>query len=84
MFDLSDGFAHRGLSFEPELVYERRSQGGWRYSASVGAIVADHKLASTFYQVTALHLDALQRTRPGLTLQLGCQLAMRRAHWPSG
>lgn len=52
VFDLSDGFAHRGMSFEPELVYERRSQGGWRYSASVGAIVADHKLASTFYQVT--------------------------------
>ncbi len=53
VFDLSNGFAHRGLSFEPELVYEHRSQGGWRYSASVGAIVADHKLASTFYQVTA-------------------------------
>ena len=53
VFDLSDGFAHRGMAFEPELVYERRSQGGWRYSASVGAIVADQKLASTFYQVTA-------------------------------
>lgn len=52
VFDLSDDAAQRGFSFEPELVYERNAKGGWRYNASVGAVVADHRLATAFYQVT--------------------------------
>jgi MipA family protein len=50
VFDLSDKGAHRGMSFEPRLVYERQS-GPWRHGSSVGAIVADTRLAQTFYQV---------------------------------
>ena len=50
VFDLSDNAAHRGMSFEPKLVYARQS-GPWRYSASAGAILADSRLAKTFYQV---------------------------------
>lgn len=50
VFDLSDNAAHRGVSFEPKLVYARES-GPWRYSASAGAILADTRLAKTFYQV---------------------------------
>lgn len=50
VFDLSDQFAHRGVSFEPRLVYSRQS-GLWRYGASAGAILADTRLAQTFYQV---------------------------------
>ena len=68
VFDLSDGFAHRGMSFEPELVYERRSQGGWRYNVSVGAIVGDSKLADTFYGVSGAEAT-LQR--PAYTARSG-------------
>ena len=68
VFDLSDGAAHRGVSFEPELVYERRTQGGWRYNASIGAIVADRKLASTFYQVSAAEATL---ARPAYSAQSG-------------
>lgn len=68
VFDLSDGFAHRGMSFEPELVYERRSQGGWRYNVSVGAIVGDSKLANTFYGVSGTEATLL---RPAYTAQSG-------------
>jgi MipA family protein len=50
VFDLSDKGAHRGMSFEPRLAYERQA-GPWRHGASVGAIVADTRLAQTFYQV---------------------------------
>ncbi len=51
VFDLSDGGAHRGMAFEPELSFQRRSSGGWAYSTSIAAIVADQRLASTFYEV---------------------------------
>jgi len=68
VFDISDGAAHRGVSFEPELVYERRTQGGWRYNASIGAIVADSKLASTFYQVSAAEATL---ARPAYSAQAG-------------
>jgi MipA family protein len=68
VFDLGDGAAHRGVSFEPELVYMRRTQGGWRYNASIGAIVADRKLASTFYQVSAAEATL---ARPAYSAQSG-------------
>lgn len=68
VFDLSDGAAHRGLSFEPELVYERRTQSGWRYNATLGAVIADQKLAATFYQVTPAQATL---TRPTYSAQSG-------------
>lgn len=51
VFDLSDGAAHRGMAFEPELRFERRTAGGMAYAASVGAVLADRRLAATFYEV---------------------------------
>lgn len=51
VFDLNDGAAHRGMSFEPELAYLRRERGGWSYSLGVSAIFADQRLARTFYEV---------------------------------
>jgi MipA family protein len=60
VFDLSDSAAHRGWSFEPELVFARQARAGWRYSASVGAVVADTKLARTFYEVTSVDATALR------------------------
>jgi outer membrane protein len=52
VLDLSDSAAHRGTSFEPRLVFEREARDGWRYSANVGAVMGDAKLARTFYEVT--------------------------------
>jgi MipA family protein len=52
VFDLSDSVAHRGLSFEPRLNFERRSAAGWRYSVALGALFADQRLADTFYGVS--------------------------------
>jgi outer membrane protein len=68
VFDLSDKAAHRGWSFEPKLTYSRRSASGWRYSASVSAIVADTRLAQTFYEVRRSEATAM---RPAYTAESG-------------
>lgn len=60
VLDLSDGAAHRGTSFEPRLVFEREARDGWRYSASAGAVMADSKLARTFYEVSPGDVTALR------------------------
>jgi len=51
VFDLNDSATHRGMSFEPELSFQRRSLGGWGYGVSLGAIVGDRRLNRTFYGV---------------------------------
>lgn len=53
VFDLSDGLRHRGWALQPELQYERRARGDWRYSLSLSAIAGDRRLADTFYGVRA-------------------------------
>ena len=68
VLDLSDQAAHRGWSFEPKLTYARRSDSGWRYSASVSAIVADTRLAQTFYEVRSSEATAL---RPAYAAESG-------------
>lgn len=68
VFDLSDGAAHRGWSFEPKLAYERRALGGWRYTTTLGVTLADQALAATFYQVTP---EQATLTRPAYTAQSG-------------
>lgn len=70
VFDLSDGAARRGLSFEPKLIFERQARNGWRYSASVSAIVADTQLARTFYEVTRADATAF---RPAYMAKSGLQ-----------
>jgi MipA family protein len=67
VFDLSDKGAYRGVSFEPRLVYAQQA-GPWRYGASVGAILADTRLAQTFYQVNAAEAIA---GRPAYTAKSG-------------
>lgn len=69
VFDLDDRAEYRGMAFEPKLVFQRRTQGGWSYSASVGAIVANRQLAETLYGVdTAFALSdrAAYTARGGL------------------
>jgi MipA family protein len=51
VFDVSDRGAHKGMSLEPRVLFERQSNAGWRYSTSAGVIVADQRLARTFYEV---------------------------------
>ena len=51
VFDLNDSAAHRGMAFEPEISFQRRTLGGWGYGVSVGAIVGDQRLNRTFYGV---------------------------------
>lgn len=51
VFDLDHGLAHKGMAFEPELIYERRGEGGWSYSTSIGAVWGNRQLADTFYGV---------------------------------
>ncbi len=53
VFDLNDDGRHRGMAFEPQLVFERQARGGWRYSSSLSAIVADRRLGRHFYGVSA-------------------------------
>lgn len=53
VFDLSDGGQYRGLAFAPELQFSRRSQSGWAYSTSVGAIWGNRQLADHYYGVAA-------------------------------
>ena len=60
VFDLSDSAAYRGLAFEPRLVFERQARDGWRYNASLGAIIADQRLAQTFYEVNGSEATPLR------------------------
>lgn len=53
VFDLSDSGRHRGMAFEPQIVFDRQARGGWRYSTSLGAIVADRRLGEHFYGVSS-------------------------------
>jgi len=55
VFDLTDGAAHRGMAFEPEINFQRRSLGGYGYAVSLGAIVGDRRLNRTFYGVAPIH-----------------------------
>lgn len=60
VFDLSDSLAHRGFVFQPTLSWRNRT-GAWTYSVSGSALVADERLASTFYEVQPRYATA---TRP--------------------
>lgn len=51
VFDLSNSFANRGISFEPELQFRRRGATGFNYTVSASAIVGNRKLTETFYGV---------------------------------
>jgi outer membrane protein len=68
VFDISDSFKDKGLSLEPELIFERRTAGGVGYSASVGLVLGDERLAETFYGVAPAFATA---TRPAYKAQSG-------------
>lgn len=68
VFDLSDGAAYRGLALEPRLVFQRRTTNGWAYTTGLSAIVADQRLARTFYGVDAVYARS---DRPAYTAERG-------------
>lgn len=68
VFDISDRGEYRGLAFEPRLVFQRRANAGWGYMTSLSAIVADQRLAKTFYGVDPI--DA-RVDRPAFEAQSG-------------
>ncbi|WP_395006749.1 MipA/OmpV family protein [Undibacterium sp.] len=51
VFDISNKFKHRGYTLEPEIEFERRAFGGWRYSTGLSAVWGNRQIAETFYQV---------------------------------
>ena len=51
VFDLSNSFKRKGITVEPELTFERRAFGGWRYSTGVSTVWGNRQMAETFYQV---------------------------------
>ena len=68
VFDLSNSFANRGISFEPQLSFDVPLPGGWRGGVGLSAIFGTQKLNETFYTVTAA--EALVN-RPAYTAQAG-------------
>ena len=59
VFDLNDGFAPRGLTFEPELRWGTRTAGGIGWGVSVSALFGSERLTDTYYEVAPLY------ARPG-------------------
>ncbi|MBR7800789.1 MipA/OmpV family protein [Undibacterium fentianense] len=51
VFDISNQFKRRGYTIEPEIEFERRAFGGWRYSTGLSAVWGNQQFADTFYQV---------------------------------
>lgn len=51
VFDISNQFKHRGYTVEPEIEFERRAFGGWRYSTGFSTVWGNRQMAETFYQV---------------------------------
>ena len=54
MLNLKD----KGVSLEPELIFERGTAGGLRYSTSVGLVFGDERLTDTFYGVAPAYATA--------------------------
>lgn len=58
VLDLSDHFRQKGMAFEPTLIFERRALGGWSYGSSIGAVIGDRQLNTTFYGVAPAYATA--------------------------
>lgn len=74
VFDVSHQFKNRGLTFEPELKFERTAAAGWRYVNSLSVVLGNQQMADSFY--TVLPSQATSQ-RPAYQAQKG--LIMWRA-----
>ncbi len=68
VFDLTDNLQDKGVSLEPELIFERSTGSGIRYSTSIGLVLGDERLTDTFYGVAPAYANA---TRPAYKAQSG-------------
>lgn len=68
VFDLSDSLNHRGLVFQPGVVWQQRPAPGWSLGVNLSAVVADRRLASTFYEVAPVFATP---TRPAYEAKAG-------------
>lgn len=68
VFDLSDSLKDKGISLEPELIFERSTGSGIRYSTSFGLVLGDERLTDTFYGVAPAYATA---TRPAYKAKSG-------------
>ena len=68
VFDLTDSLKDKGISLEPELIFERSTGSGIRYSTSFGLVLGDERLADTFYGVAPAYATA---SRPAYKAQSG-------------
>jgi outer membrane protein len=52
VMEVRGGVRHQGYTFEPRLVYERRSEDGkWLFDTQLAAVVGDGKINRYFYEV---------------------------------
>ncbi len=58
VFDLTSNLRDKGLSLEPELIFERTTGAGLRYGTSVGLVFGDERLTDTFYGVAPAYATA--------------------------
>ncbi|MGJ9417884.1 MipA/OmpV family protein [Massilia sp. CMS3.1] len=59
VMEVRSGVRHQGYTFEPRLVYERRSADGkWLFDAQVAAVVGDGKINRYFYEVRPEYANA--------------------------
>lgn len=68
VFDASNGFASRGLAFEPELSWATRTPGGINWGINIGALVGSEKLNDVFYEVAPSYV---QVGRPAFDAKAG-------------
>jgi outer membrane protein len=69
VIEVRSGLRHQGYTFEPRLVYERRSgDGKWLFDTQLSAVVGDGKINRYFYEVRPEFATA---TRPAYSADAG-------------
>lgn len=68
VFDVTDSLKDKGITLEPELIFERTTGSGIRYTAGASLVFGDERLTETFYGVSPIYATA---TRPAYTAQSG-------------
>ena len=69
VIEVRNGLRHQGYTFEPRLVYERRSMDNkWLFDAHLAAVAGDGKINRYFYEVRPEYATA---TRPAYSAESG-------------
>jgi len=69
VFEVRGGVRHQGYTFEPRLVYERRTADGkWMFDTQLSTVVGDGKINRYFYEVAPRYANA---SRPAYAAKSG-------------